>query len=127
MAADEYVLFCGVTVGSRLTRLMEELGPSAKRYVSGDPFLTIRDVDGKKVIGRAVGGGLPVVELEDFGRNVRSILRKIFPEERLPESDVRLYVVSAVEAPVGLGEGGGDEEDEDESGVGLPDEGSLDL
>jgi len=95
MADDDYVLFCGVTLGSRLARLMEELGPSTKRYVGGEPFLSIREVSGKKVIGRPVQSGLPVVELEDFGRNVRSILRKIFPEERLPEGDVRIYVVPA--------------------------------
>ena len=94
MSVDDYVLFCGVTVGSRLARLLEELSPSASRYVGGEPFLTMRKVSGKKVLGRAVQAGLPVVELEDFGRNVRSILRKIFPEERLPESDVRLFVVT---------------------------------
>jgi len=53
----------------------------------------MRDVGEKKVLGRPVEPGLPVVDLEDFGRNVRSILRKVFPEERLPESDVRIYVV----------------------------------
>jgi hypothetical protein len=93
MAAEDFVLFCGVTIGSRLSRLLEELGPSARRYVSGEPFLAMREVGGKKVLGRPVQGGVPVVELEDFGRNVRSILRKIFPEERLPESDVRLFIV----------------------------------
>lgn len=99
MASEDYVLFCGVTVASRLARLLDELGPSARRYVSGEPFLSTREVDGKQVLGRAVRAGLPVVELEDFGRNVRSILRKVFPEERLAENDVRLFAVSSTEPP----------------------------
>lgn len=92
--SEEYILFCGVPVGSRISRLLGELGPANRRYISGEPFLSIRKVDEeKKVLGRQVNSGLPVIELEDFGRNVRSILRKVFPEERLPEGDVRLYVV----------------------------------
>ena len=94
MSLEDHVLFCGVTVGSRLSRLLEELGPSARSYVGGEPFLSMREINGKQVLGRPVQAGLPVAELEDFARNVRSILRKIFPEERLPESDVRLYVTS---------------------------------
>ncbi len=100
MAADEHVLFCGVTLGSRLARLIEELSPSARRYVSGEPFLSLREVAGKSIIGRPVMPGLPVSELEDFGRNVRSILRKLFPEERLPEGDVRIYIVTTNPAAV---------------------------
>ncbi len=91
--ADDYILFCGVPVGSRIARLLGELGPANRRYISGDPFLSIRLAGEKKVLGRPVDSGLPVVDLEDFGRNVRSILRKVFPEERLPENDVRLYVM----------------------------------
>lgn len=99
MNVSDFVLFCGVPVGSRISRLLSELGPANRRYISGEPFLTMRSVgdkgekNEKKVLGRPVDAGLPVVDLEDFGRNVRSILRKVFPEERLPESDVRLYIV----------------------------------
>lgn len=96
---EDFVLFCGVPVGSRISRLLTEIGPANRRYIGGEPFLSIRYVGEKKVLGRPVDSGLPIVDLEDFGRNVRSILRKVFPEERLPESDVRLYVVSR-EAPV---------------------------
>lgn len=92
--SSEFVLFCGVPVGSRISRLLNELSPTSKRYISGEPFLSIRDMGEKQVLGRTVEAGLPVVDLEDFGRNVRSILRKVFPEERLPENDVRLYVVA---------------------------------
>lgn len=95
---DDFVLFCGVPVGSRISRLLSELSPTSRRYISGEPFLSIRDVGAKQVLGRTIDSGLPVVDLEDFGRNVRSILRKVFPEERLPENDVRLYVVPR-EAP----------------------------
>lgn len=95
---EDFLLFCGVPVGSRFSRLLSELGPANRRYISGEPFLSIRAVGDKKVLGRPVDAGLPIVDLEDFGRNVRSILRKVFPEERLPENDVRLYVVSR-EAP----------------------------
>ncbi len=91
---EEFVLFCGVPVGSRISRLLNDLSPTSRRYISGEPFLSIRDVGEKQVLGRTVDPGLPIVDLEDFGRNVRSILRKVFPEERLPESDVRLYVVA---------------------------------
>jgi hypothetical protein len=91
--AEDYVLFCGVPVGSRISRLLGELGSANRRYISGEPFLSMRNVGEKQVLGRPVDSGLPVVDLEDFGRNVRSILRKVFPEERLPENDVRLYVV----------------------------------
>ena len=91
--SEDYVLFCGIPVGSRISRLLNDLSPTSRRYISGEPFLCIRDVGEKQVLGRTVGPGLPIVDLEDFGRNVRSILRKVFPEERLPESDVRLYVV----------------------------------
>ena len=91
---EDYVLFCGVPVGSRISRLLSELGPANKRYISGEPFLSMRSIGEKQELGRPGDAGLPVVDLEDFGRNVRSILRKVFPEERLPESDVRLYVVS---------------------------------
>ncbi len=94
MTEEEFALFCGMPVGSRLSRLLEDLGPSNRRYLSGEPFLSTRKIGGKKVLGRPIQPGLPIAELEDFGRNVRSILRKIFPEERLPESDIRLYVVT---------------------------------
>jgi len=97
--AEEFLLFCGVPVGSRISRLLTELGPASRRYISGEPFLSLRNVGEKQVLGRPVDSGLPVVDLEDFGRNVRSILRKVFPEERLPESDVRLYVVPSEPPP----------------------------
>jgi hypothetical protein len=74
--------------------LLSELGPADRRYINGEPFLSLRNVGDQQVLGRPVESGLPITELEDFGRNVRSILRKVFPEERLPESDVRLFVVS---------------------------------
>jgi hypothetical protein len=93
MGAEDFVLFCGVPVGSRINRLLAEVGPANKRYISGEPFLSLRALGEKQVLGRVIESGLPIVELEDFGRNVRSILRKVFPEERLPESDVRLYVL----------------------------------
>ncbi len=99
MKTEDYILFCGVPVGSRISRLLSELGPANKRYISGEPFLMIRTWGEKKVLGRAVNSGLPVVDLEDFGRNVRSILRKVFPEERLPENDVRIYVLPRHEEP----------------------------
>lgn len=99
---EDFVLFCGVPVGSRISRLLAELGPANRRYISGEPFLSTRNVGEKQVLGRPVEPGLPIVELEDFGRNVRSILRKVFPEERLPESDVRLYVVARHAVDVGL-------------------------
>ena len=92
--SEDFVLFCGVPVGSRIKRLLSDLSPTARRYISGEPFLTLRDVGEKQVLGRAIDTGLPIIDLEDFGRNVRSILRKVFPEERLPENDVRLYVVA---------------------------------
>lgn len=98
---EDFVLFCGIPVGSRISRLLSELGPANRRYINGEPFLSMRSVGEKQVLGRPVDAGLPVVDLEDFGRNVRSILRKVFPEERLPESDVRLYVVSRVEPESG--------------------------
>lgn len=117
MAADESVLFCGVTLGSRLARLMEELSPSARRYVGGEPFLSIREVAGKTIIGRPVQSGLPVSELEDFGRNVRSILRKLFPDERLPESEVRIFIVAASPSEAAVAE---DEEAPAEDNEDLP-------
>jgi hypothetical protein len=99
---EDFVLFCGVPVGSRISRLLAELGPANRRYISGEPFLSMRNVGEKQVLGRPVDAGLPIVELEDFGRNVRSILRKVFPEERLPESDVRLYVVTRTAPDVAI-------------------------
>jgi hypothetical protein len=99
--SEEFVLFCGVSVGSRISRLLSELTPTNRRYVSGEPFLSIREMGAKQVLGRTIETGLPVVELEDFSRNVRSILRKVFPEERIGETDVRLYIVTR-EAPTPL-------------------------
>ena len=53
--SEEFVLFCGVSVVSRISRLLSELTPTNRRYVSGEPFLSIREMGAKQVleIGRA--------------------------------------------------------------------------
>lgn len=86
-------LFFGCKIDSKLRDALGQAKPSERRYFEGTEFLTICTFDEEQWIGKVLGGGLNVTEVDDIQRNVVSILRRIAADVRIPASSVKIFVL----------------------------------
>jgi hypothetical protein len=87
-------LFVGMKVSKQLQSGLDSPAPGTDHYFkegNGD-FLHIVHVGEQKLIGRFLKDGFPISDLDNVGRNVRSIVRLITRGQRLDEDSVQIYV-----------------------------------
>jgi hypothetical protein len=87
-------LFVGMKISKELQSGLDSPAPGTERYFKEDntEYLQIVTLGEQKLIGRFLDDGIPLSDLEDIGRNVRSIVRLITRGQRLDEDSVRIYV-----------------------------------
>ena len=85
---DRHPLFIGFKLDGTLRRALQSLtGPSARYVSSSDPsFLMICRLGKHEYVGKTVEEHLTTDRVEDIRRNVLSILQRVCPDHRLPET-----------------------------------------
>jgi hypothetical protein len=81
-------IFIGFKLDSGLRRQLETLGAADQKYVSkkDSTFLRICRVDGKPYVGKLIHERLTTDRVEDIQRNIASILQRVCPDIRLPQT-----------------------------------------
>ncbi len=90
-------LFFGCKIDSKLREALAQAKPGERRYFD-DPngeFLRVLSFDEERWIGKVMGGGVNVGDVEDIQRNVVSILRRVAPSVRTSPSTIKIFAVSA--------------------------------
>lgn len=89
---DRYPIFIGFKMDTSLRRELDGLEGSDRKYVSSDDpsFLLICSRGSDRYVGKLVEERLTTDRVEDVRRNVLSILQRICPETRFPETFVIL-------------------------------------
>jgi len=92
-------LFFCTKIDSKLREGLALSKPGDKKYFDGssDEFLRILEIgdekDKERWIGKVIKGGAAVTEVDDIQRNILSILRRVAPNARIPQSSVRIFVL----------------------------------
>ena len=86
--SDRNKLFVGLKLDTGLRRQLEAVSGPDRKYVSGeDPaFLRIVSLGDDLYVGKVIDDRLTTDRVDDVRRNVVSILRRLCPETRIPET-----------------------------------------
>jgi len=90
-------LFFGCKIDSKLREALAQAKPGDRRYFE-DPngeFLRVLTFEDERWIGKVMGGGVQVSDVEDIQRNVISILRRVAPNVRTSASSIKIFAVAA--------------------------------
>jgi hypothetical protein len=90
-------LFFGCKIDSKLREALAQAKPGERRYFD-DPngeFLRVLSFEDERWIGKVMGGGVNVGDVEDIQRNVVSILRRVAPSVRTSPASIKIFAVSA--------------------------------
>jgi hypothetical protein len=90
-------LFFGCKIDSKLREALAQAKSGDRRYFE-DPngeFLRVLSFEDERWIGKVMGGGVNVTDVEDIQRNVISILRRIAPAVRTSGSSIKVFAVSS--------------------------------
>jgi hypothetical protein len=114
-------LFFATKIDSKLREGLALSKPGDKKYFDGssEEFLRILEIGDEKDKERwIVKPGPAVTEVDDIQRNVLSILRRVAPSARIPQSAVKIFVLQggAATSAVIDDEAEGDEAEEAGSG-----------
>jgi hypothetical protein len=87
-------IFVGMKVSKQLQNGLDRPAPGTDRYFKegNGEYLHILHLGEEKLIGRFLKDGFPVDDLDNVGRNVRSIVRLITGGQRLDEDSVKIYI-----------------------------------
>lgn len=97
-------LFFATKIDSKLREGLALSKPGDKKYFDGssDDFLRVLEIgdekDKERWIGKVIKPGPAVTEVDDIQRNILSILRRIAPNARIPQSAVKIFVLQGVHA-----------------------------
>ncbi|MEZ4366661.1 MAG: hypothetical protein R2939_10295 [Kofleriaceae bacterium] len=108
-------LFFATRIDSKLREGLALSKPGDKKYFDGssDDFLRVLEIEEEKWVGKVIKGGTPVTEVDDIGRNVLSILRRVAPNARIPASQLKIFVLQGGSAPAVIDDGAvGDDADD---------------
>ena len=86
--SDRNKLFVGLKLDTGLRRQLEAVSGPDRKYVSGeDPaFLRIVSFGDDLYVGKVIDDRLTTDRVDDVRRNVLSILHRLCPETRIPET-----------------------------------------
>jgi hypothetical protein len=112
-------LFFATKIDSKLREGLALSKPGDKKYFDGssEEFLRILEIgdekDKERWIGKIIKPGPAVTEIDDIQRNILSILRRVAPNARIPQSAVKIFVVQGAGAAAAVIDDG-DSDDADE-------------
>jgi hypothetical protein len=92
-------LFFATKIDSKLREGLALSKPGDKKYFDGssEEFLRVLEIgdekDKERWIGKLIKGGTAVTEVDDIQRNILSILRRVAPNARIPQSAVKIFVL----------------------------------
>lgn len=92
-------LFFGCKIDSKLREALAQAKSGDRRYFE-DPngeFLRVVAFEDERWIGKVMGGGVNVGDVEDIQRNVVSILRRIAPAVRTSGSSIKIFALAPEE------------------------------
>ena len=99
-------LFFATKIDSKLREGLALSKPGDKKYFDGssEEFLRVFEIgdekDKERWIGKIIKPGPAVTEVDDIQRNILSILRRVAPNARIPQSAVKIFVLQgAIAAP----------------------------
>ncbi len=94
MVEIEKRLFVGIKITPKLQSELDHCAPGIERYFkeNNPEYLQIVTVGEERLIGKFLKDGFLVNEIDDFGRNVSSIVKLITRGNRVGENSVRVYV-----------------------------------
>ena len=113
-------LFFATKIDSRLREGLALSKPGDKTYFDGssEDFLRVLEIgdekDKERWIGKVIKPGPAVTEVDDIQRNILSILRRVAPNAKIPQSAVKIFVLQGATASAAVidDEGEGDDADE---------------
>jgi hypothetical protein len=92
-------LFFATKIDSKLREGLALSKPGDKKYFDGssEEFLRVLEIgdekDRERWIGKVIKPGPAVTEVDDIQRNILSILRRVAPNARIPQSAVKIFVL----------------------------------
>ena len=98
-------LFFATKIDSKLREGLALSKPGDKKYFDGssEEFLRVLEIgdekDKERWIGKVIKPGPAVTEVDDIQRNILSILRRVAPNARIPQSAVKIFVLQGTHAP----------------------------
>jgi hypothetical protein len=113
-------LFFATKIDSKLREGLALSKPGDKKYFDGssEEFLRVLEIgdekDKERWVGKVIKPGPAVTEVDDIQRNILSILRRVAPNARIPQSAVKIFVLQGanVTSQIIDDEPEGDEADE---------------
>jgi len=91
-------IIIGAKVTDRIRENLDHALPAHQFYFKDNnpDYLQILRIEGEQVIGKKVASGLNVKQLDDYASNVISILRKVCPDYRWSESEIRVFAQTLI-------------------------------
>jgi len=91
-------LVIGAKVSDKIQEHLDSCIPAHQFYFKDNnpDYLQIVRVDGEKVIGKMLKPGLPVTEVGDYADNVMSILKKVCPDYKWSQSDIKVFAQTLI-------------------------------
>ena len=91
-------MIIGAKITDKLQESLDNCLPAYHFYFKDNnpDYLQIVRIEGERVIGKKLGPGVPVSQLNDYAENVRSILKKICPEYPWKETDIKVFVQTLI-------------------------------
>jgi hypothetical protein len=90
--AENQPIFIGFKLETGLRRQIEALSGSDRKYVSEEDstFLRVCRVKDEVYVGKLIEERLTTQRVDDICRNIFSIIKRLFPDERLPH-DLEIF------------------------------------
>ncbi len=94
----ENQIIIGIKLTDKIQQHLDQCLPTHESYFKdNDPdFLKILHVNGERILGKTIQPGTAVAMLDDYSANIRSIFRKICPECRLSDGDIRIFAQTLI-------------------------------
>ncbi len=95
-------LFVGIKISPKLQRELDNCPRGAERYFkeNNPESLQIVTLEKDKLIGRFLRDGFPVSDIDNVGRNVRSVVTLITHGLRIAEDSIQIYAHCTVRSVV---------------------------
>jgi len=89
----EQCLIIGVKINGKLQEALDHCMPAHQIYFQekNPDYLQIYQLEGEQVLGKMVKPGLNLDSIQDYVKNIKSIIKKICPKINLSEADIKVY------------------------------------
>jgi len=94
----EQYLIVGVKINSKLQDSLNHCLPAYQAYFqsSNPEYLQIFNINGEQILGKKIDAGANLDTLQDYVKNIKSIIKKICPELSLSEAEIKVYAYTLI-------------------------------